>query len=500
MAGTSPAVGRELGDYSNYGKRTIALAAPGTDILSSTADGGWGMKSGTSMSAPQVSGVAALMAAVRSDLSAADLRAQLVQNATRAPLAVGSGYVDALGAVSAVSGATSYDVGQRPALRVLRATGAKRGRSVTYVVQAAVSGATGAVARYRITAGRRRLGDLRPRGTPFDVRAKRSGKMAKRVKVVALNRAGKKLATASARVRKVAKGKRRVGGGEGLRTSAGAAASAAIPAAARRPTAFSAAKPRRQISLSGSNVALPLVADLAFYYRRAVRHPPRFTLTGGGSAAGLSDAARGIVDIGLTIRPRSADDPAGLVRRRLAASGVCLVTNRANPIPSLNRAQIQDLVSGRVTVWEHVAGAPITGPIAPAAPGPTTGQRSVFVSTFVDLATPLAYRPQTFSTPQQVRSYVLATPNAWGYVDFAFTRGVHVVPYEGVPCSRASIAAGTYPGGSEIAFVTRGAPRGAAARFIRWARTSALARKIVRTRYVPDADISSAAGQGLEPR
>ena len=396
--------------------------------------------------------------------------------------------------MSAVSGATSYDVGQRPALRVLRATGSKRGRSVTYVVQVAVSGATGAVARYRVIAGRR-LGDLRPRGSPFTVRAKRRGGMAKRVRVVALNRAGKKLASASARIRKVAKGKRRVGGGEGLRTSAGGEARAA--AAARRPTA---ARSRGRISLSGSNVALPLVADLAFYYRRAVRHPPRFTLTGGGSAAGLSDTARGIVDVGLTIRPRSPDDPAGLVRRRLAASGVCIVTNRANPIPSLNRAQIQDLVSGRVTVWEHVAGAPMTGPIAPAAPGPSTGQRSVFVSTFVDLATPLAYRPQTFSTPQQVRFYVLGTPGAWGYVDFAFTRGLHVVPYEGVPCSRASIAAGIYPGGSEIAFVTRGAPRGAAARFIRWARTSAVARKIVRTRYVPDADISSAAGQGLEPR
>ena len=509
VAGTSPQVGRSLGDYSNFGKRTIALAAPGTEILSSTADGGWGIKSGTSMAAPMVSGVAALMAAVRSDLSAADLRAQLVQNATRASLPVGSGYVDALGAVSAVSGATSYDLGQRPVVRVLRATGAKRGRTVAYAVQAGVSGATGAVARYRITAGRQRLGVLRARGSPFGVRARRRGRMAKRVTVVALNRAGKQLATASARIRKVAKGKRRVGGGEGLRTSA-STASGARPAAAatsrptagaRRPTASSAAaKSRRRISLSGSNVALPLGADLAFYYRRTVRRPPRFTLTGGGSAAGLSDASRGIVDVGLTIRPPSPDDPPGLVRRRLAASGVCIVTNRANPLPSLNRAQIQDLVSRRVTVWEHVAGAPLTGPIAPAAPGPSTGQRSVFVSTFVDPATPLAYRPLTFSTPQQVRFYVLGTPGAWGYVDFAYTGGLHVVPYEGVSCSRASIAAGTYPGGTEIAFVTRGAPRAAAARFIRWARTSAVARRIVRTRYVPDADISSAAGQGLEPR
>ena len=509
VAGTSPQVGRSLGDYSNFGKRTIALAAPGTEILSSTADGGWDMKSGTSMAAPMVSGVAALMAAVRSDLSAADLRAQLIQNASRASLPVGSGYVDALGAVSAVSGATSYDVGQRPALRVLRATGAKRGRTVTYTVQAGVSGATGAVASYRITAGRQRLGVLRPRGSPFGVRAKRRGRMVEardgRGAQPRGQEAGDRVgARPQGREGQEPRGRRRRAPDLGERRRARGGASSRRPAHSRRgppPTALSAAaKSRRRISLSGSNVALPLVADLAFYYRRAVRHPPRFTLTGGGSAAGLSDAARGIVDVGLTIRPPSPDDPGGLVRSRLAASGVCIVTNRANPIPSLNRAQIQDLVSGRVTVWEHVAGAPMTGPIAPAAPGPSTGQRSVFVSTFVDLETPLAYQPRTFSTPQQVRFYVLGTPGAWGYVDFAFTRGLHVVPYEGVSCSRASIAAGTYPGGSEIAFVTRGAPRSAAARFIRWARTSAVARKIVRTRYVPDADISSAAGQGLEPR
>ena len=101
---------------------------------------------------------------------------------------------------------------------------------------------------------------------------------------------------------------------------------------------------------------------------------------------------------------------------------------------------------------------------------------------------------------QQLRFYVLGTPAAWGYVDFAFTKGLHVVPYEGVTCSRATIADGTYPARSEIAFVTRGTPKGAAARFIRWTRTSPLARRIVRLRYVPDAEVSAAAGQGLEPR
>ncbi len=96
---------------------------------------------------------------------------------------------------------------------------------------------------------------------------------------------------------------------------------------------------------------------------------------------------------------------------------------------------------------------------------------------------------------------MLGTPAAWGYVDFAFTKGLHVVPYQGVPCSRATIADGTYPARlRDRVRDPRQAPSGAAARFIRWTRTSPLARRIVGLRYVPDAEISAAAGQGLEPR
>jgi subtilisin family serine protease/alpha-tubulin suppressor-like RCC1 family protein len=46
--------------FSNYGKVTVDLAAPGVGILSTTSDGGYGLKSGTSMAAAFVSGCAAL--------------------------------------------------------------------------------------------------------------------------------------------------------------------------------------------------------------------------------------------------------------------------------------------------------------------------------------------------------------------------------------------------------------------------------------------------------
>ena len=229
---------------------------------------------------------------------------------------------------------------------------------------------------------------------------------------------------------------------------------------------------------------LPVVADLAFFYRRSVRHPPRFVLSGGGTEVGVSDAARGIVDAGLVGRELQPGDPAGLVLTPLALSGVCLVTHASNPLPGLTRAQVQDLVAGRLTSWAQVPGATRTDAIAAVAPALGTGMRTVFEDALVDPDTPLAYRPRTFVSISQVRAQLLGLPAGWGYVDLAATAGLHVVPLDGVPCTRATVASGTYPARRVLAFATRGRPRGETARFIRWARTSAVARRIVGRRFV----------------
>jgi phosphate transport system substrate-binding protein len=79
---------------------------------------------------------------------------------------------------------------------------------------------------------------------------------------------------------------------------------------------------------------------------------------------------------------------------------------------------------------------------------------------------------------------VAATPAAFGYVDLEFARRLHVVAYEGVPCTRATVAGGRYPARRTLGFVTKGRPRGALARFLQWTRTDPTARRVIASRYV----------------
>lgn len=63
-----------VGDFSNYGKNTVDVFAPGVDIFSTTPDNNYESYNGTSMAAPATSGLAALLLSYYPDLSASQVR------------------------------------------------------------------------------------------------------------------------------------------------------------------------------------------------------------------------------------------------------------------------------------------------------------------------------------------------------------------------------------------------------------------------------------------
>jgi subtilisin family serine protease len=70
----------ELSSFSNYGAKSVHIAAPGSEILSTWLGGDFREASGTSMATPEVSGVAALVLASEPDLSMKQLSERLLKS------------------------------------------------------------------------------------------------------------------------------------------------------------------------------------------------------------------------------------------------------------------------------------------------------------------------------------------------------------------------------------------------------------------------------------
>lgn len=71
----------KLAYFSNYGKATVHIAAPGQDILSTVMNGGYEFYNGTSMATPHVAGAAALLWSVKRTMSYEQIKNRLMATA-----------------------------------------------------------------------------------------------------------------------------------------------------------------------------------------------------------------------------------------------------------------------------------------------------------------------------------------------------------------------------------------------------------------------------------
>ena len=227
--------------------------------------------------------------------------------------------------------------------------------------------------------------------------------------------------------------------------------------------------------------------------RPRVLLPPRDAPPHRGSASseaaprtGIADAARGIVDAGLSDRALSAWRPvAAQVHAARAQRGLPrheLRQPRAEPhprpAPGPRRRPRDDLESG--------AGLAPQRPDRDASPSTASRRRAASSSRSSSIsATPQCARGPHVHDRRAVRDYIAAIPPARsGYVDLEFAHTLHTVPYEGVDCTRATLVSGAYPARRTLGFVTRGRPRARSLASCAGSSAIATAKRVIATRYV----------------
>jgi subtilisin family serine protease len=75
----------KLAWFSNYGRRTVDVAAPGVDVLSTVPGGEYDLLSGTSMATPHVAGIAALALGLNPSLTTEQLKQVVMKGVDKRP-------------------------------------------------------------------------------------------------------------------------------------------------------------------------------------------------------------------------------------------------------------------------------------------------------------------------------------------------------------------------------------------------------------------------------
>lgn len=258
----------------------------------------------------------------------------------------------------------------------------------------------------------------------------------------------------------------------------------ALAAVAATAVAAPAASAKTTITMSGSTSVAPLVQALAKKYYASTG--VAFKIQQGGSDTGINDVARGRVTIGNASRKQQASDPGGLVFNTIAYDAVCIITNPGNPLGTLSQDQVASIFTGRTRSWSQVPGAKATGAIELISRTATSGTADAFREIFLGNTASVAASAQVKTSNGLVQQSVAASRGAIGFVSLDFVRGgLKTVNYQGVPCTLRNAKSGQYQGVRPFSLVTRGAPRGAAKRFINWVKASRPARAIVGTHWIP---------------
>jgi phosphate transport system substrate-binding protein len=241
-----------------------------------------------------------------------------------------------------------------------------------------------------------------------------------------------------------------------------------------------------RVTISGATASYPLVSLLAQKYVKT--HPKKvtFKITQGGAQIGINDVAAGRVTIGDVSRDPLAADPAGLVFYPVAKYGICVITNKSNPLPNLTQSQVISIFTGKTASWSGVPGASASGPIDLISRTSVAGVLTNFQTLLLEgkkVSTKAAEEP----SEGLMRSKVESDPSSIGFVsNYQSDKGtVNAVGLNGVQCNKASITSGQYAGVARFYEVTKGKATGAASAFIGWIEKSGAAKKIISTQWLP---------------
>ena len=227
------------------------------------------------------------------------------------------------------------------------------------------------------------------------------------------------------------------------------------------------------ISVGGSTSVTPLMELFQTEYARI--HPNvRITISGTGSGDGITGAASGIYDIGMSSRElRPAEIGTGLEPLVIAIDGIAIIVHNNNPVSGLSIDQVKGIYTGAITRWEQLGAAANgkTGGIAVISREPGSGTRGAFQEILGFTDAELVSGANILDGTGAIRSSVAGNPDSIGYISSGSVNdSVKALNIDGVAPSVANLRNSSYKISRPFVLITRRgvAPTPAAQAFIDW--------------------------------
>ncbi len=236
--------------------------------------------------------------------------------------------------------------------------------------------------------------------------------------------------------------------------------------------AYGASDLSGKLAIAGSSALLPMMQEAALQFQ--VANPNvKITVTGGGSGAGRSQVCNGQIDIGdsdvrLTTKEKNNFKCGNAVETPVAIQAFAPVANKQGPgsLTSLNRKQLIDIFTGKVTNWQQVGGDKLEIVLINRAKG--SGTRAVMAKYLFDGVDRFATGASEEDNSQTALQTVIETPGAISYLGFAYLGNAQMTAFSinGVTATKENIVAGKWPITGTGYAITKGQPNPVAVAFL----------------------------------
>ena len=230
------------------------------------------------------------------------------------------------------------------------------------------------------------------------------------------------------------------------------------------------------LKLTGSTTLQP-IAQAAADKLAAMNGGLSISVAGGGSGTGINDTIAGTNNLGMSSRELTAEELAQITPFAVASDGIAIITNPANDVKSLTKAQAAAIFLGEIKNWQDVGGA--NAPILVQTRETGSGTRSTLEEMLLEKESVVA-AATPHSSSQLIKQAVAENANAIGFDSVGFVDDtVNALSLDGVTASASSVKSGSYAMGRSLFVLSKSAPTGNAAKFIDYLRTADCQKNIV---------------------